>query len=84
MYLTCDYDNGIILTESEVHKMKDLQMIANECIRDLNAIGIYPHCKAKDFSVNTRAKSRWGQCKKRAINIPLIFLIGSCTMILVT
>lgn len=45
--------------------MKDLQMIATECIRDLNAIGIYPHCKAQDFSVNTRAKHRWGQCKKR-------------------
>ena len=45
--------------------MKDLQMIATECIRDLNAIGIYPHCKAKDFSVNTRAKKRWGQCRKK-------------------
>lgn len=65
MYLTCDYNNSIIITESEVHKMKDLQMIATECIRDLNAIGIYPHCKAQDFSVNTRAKQRWGQCKKR-------------------
>ena len=63
--MTCDYNNSIILTESEVHKMKDLQMIATECIRDLNAIGIYPHCKAEDFSVNTRAKQRWGQCRKK-------------------
>lgn len=42
--------------------MRDLTVIINNCISDLNAIGIYPN-KIEKVEVNTRAKSRWGQCK---------------------
>jgi len=44
--------------------MRDLQRYANECINDLKVLGINPRIDVKDFSVNTRAKSRYGQCKK--------------------
>lgn len=43
--------------------MKDLQKIANECIAELNAIGISP-AKNIRWTVNSRAKSRWGLCRK--------------------
>lgn len=41
----------------------DLKKLAKECIEELNAIGIYPTVTPNDFSINTRAKSRFGQCK---------------------
>ena len=48
--------------------MRDLQMYAKECVSDLNAIGIeVPYIK--EFKVNTRAKSRFGQCRKIAKNV---------------
>lgn len=42
--------------------MRDLQIIAKECLKELDAIGIQ-YGNIKEFVVNTRAKSRWGQCK---------------------
>lgn len=43
--------------------MKDLQKIANECIAELNAIGIFPAQHIR-WNVNTRALTRWGYCRK--------------------
>lgn len=45
--------------------MYDLKKIAKECIAELNAIGIYPNITENEFTVNTRAKTRYGQCKYR-------------------
>lgn len=43
--------------------MRDLQYYAKECINDMKALGIaVPYIK--EFKVNTRAKSRYGQCQK--------------------
>ena len=43
--------------------MRDLEIVASECIRELAAIGI--SCgNVLVFSVNTRAKKRWGMCKQ--------------------
>lgn len=42
--------------------MKDLIKLANECMTELDAIGIQ-YGKINNWSVNTRAKSRWGYCK---------------------
>lgn len=44
--------------------MKDLQLLALECMEELDNIGI-EYGTVKEFTVNTRAKSRWGQCCKR-------------------
>lgn len=40
--------------------MRNLATVANDCQRKLDAIGI-PYRKST-FTVNTRAKKRWGQC----------------------
>lgn len=41
--------------------MRDLQRYANECVNDMRALGIDVPVIEK-FTVNTRAKSRFGQC----------------------
>ena len=41
--------------------MKDLLKLAAECMAQLNALGI--DCGKVTFTVNTRAKKRWGQCR---------------------
>lgn len=41
--------------------MKDLDKLVSECKKELDAIGI-PYGAVRSWSVNTRAKSRWGQC----------------------
>jgi hypothetical protein len=43
--------------------MKDLQILANECMDELNALDI-PYNKNIKFEINSRAKCRWGQCRK--------------------
>ncbi len=43
--------------------MKDLKKLAAECEQDLLSIGIQPG-KVNRWIVNTRAKRRWGQCKR--------------------
>ena len=43
--------------------MRDLQKYAKECIIDMNKLGIVvPYIK--EFKINTRAKQRFGQCRK--------------------
>lgn len=42
--------------------MKDLNKLAEECEADLRSIGIVPGTVV-EWSVNTRAKKRWGQCR---------------------
>lgn len=43
--------------------MRDLQAVAKECLMELDEIGI-EYGLITRFVVNTRAKKRWGQCKK--------------------
>lgn len=42
--------------------MRNLQKVAIECMYELDCIGI-PYGEIERFTINTRAKSRWGQCK---------------------
>lgn len=44
--------------------MKDLKLLFNRAIEELDCIGI-EYGNIVDITVNTRAKSRWGQCRKR-------------------
>ena len=43
--------------------MKDLMKLARECMQELDAIGIR-YGSPISWSINTRAKKRWGYCKK--------------------
>lgn len=43
--------------------MRNLDKVAKECMSELDAIGI-KYGRVVSFEVNTRAKKRWGQCKK--------------------
>jgi len=45
--------------------MKDLRKLAGECQRDLLSLQIHTG-KVRNWSVNTRAKARWGLCTKVA------------------
>ena len=47
--------------------MKNLSELVKECKRDLDLLGI-KYSKNISWSVNTRAKCRWGLCKKIGIN----------------
>lgn len=42
--------------------MKDLKKLANQCMAELDAIGIQ-YGNVISWEVNTRAKNRWGQCR---------------------
>ena len=44
--------------------MKDLKMVANECMSMLENVGI-EYGNITKWEINTRAIKRWGQCKKR-------------------
>jgi len=44
--------------------MRDLEAIAYECMEKLDALEI-PYGNVTEISVNTRAKSRWGQCRHK-------------------
>ena len=46
--------------------MKDLQKLFNECIAELDAIGV-EYGNITSVKVNTRAQKRWGLCKKKLI-----------------
>ncbi len=43
--------------------MKDFGRLKQECIDEINALGIELG-KIKGWTINTRARSRWGLCKK--------------------
>lgn len=43
--------------------MKDLLLLANECMEELDAIDI-EYGKVVEWKVNSRAKSRWGRCRR--------------------
>lgn len=46
--------------------MKDLQKLYQECLNELTDIGIV--CgNIKSVTVNTKAKSRWGLCKRKTV-----------------
>ena len=47
--------------------MKDLAKLVDECCADLIALGYKP-CENIEWSVNTRAKKRWGQCRYTSQN----------------
>ena len=57
--------------------MRDFQKYINECKAELDKIGI-KYGEIIEWSINTRAKKRWGQCRKipggYAININVILL----------
>lgn len=63
--------------------MRDLQKYANECINDMKVLGIkVPYIK--EFKVNKRAKSRYGQCQRinggYSINICVDLLDEECPL----
>ncbi len=43
--------------------MKNLERLKQECIVEITALGIELG-NIKEWTINTRARSRWGQCKK--------------------
>ena len=43
--------------------MRDLHTYAQICLKEVEAVGI-PHGDISEFTINTRAKTRLGQCKK--------------------
>lgn len=45
--------------------MKNLENLLKDVLSDFDALGI-EYGKIIDIKVNTRAKSRWGQCQKKA------------------
>lgn len=59
-------------------EMYNLTELATMALDNLNAIGIYPHLTPNDFSVNTRAKNRYGQARYRngkySVNISAFLL----------
>ena len=42
---------------------KDFVRLRQECLDEITGLGIQPG-QIKDWTINTRARSRWGQCKK--------------------
>lgn len=66
--MTSRYINGIIYVDKKPSNttedvMKDLQKYFNECIDELDTLGIN-YGNITDITVNYRAKSRWGQCRR--------------------
>lgn len=65
--------------------MRDLQIIAAQCMRELDVLGI-KYGEVISFEINTRAKKRWGQCKriygnKYSINISYRLLEDDTPMV---
>lgn len=52
-----------ILKQESVNKVRDLLKESENCLKELDKLNI-PYGKIKNFTVNTRAKKRWGQCTK--------------------
>ena len=47
-----------------MERQQYLWEVTVECMRELDALGIQ-YGKVREVTINTRAKSRWGQCRKR-------------------
>lgn len=58
--------------------MRDVNVIAIECMRELENIGIKCGNVIK-IDINTRAKKRWGQCRKIGNNYIKVKYIFKCT-----
>lgn len=53
-----------VINGMEVNKEQQyLWEVTVECMRELDALNI-PYGNVREVSINTRAKRRWGQCKK--------------------
>lgn len=50
-----------------MNKIQKIETIAYECMDELYALGIEPNY-VDEYTVNTRAKSRWGQTKRITTN----------------
>lgn len=48
--------------------MKDLEQLVKECKADLDTLGI-KYGNVSKFTVNSRAKRRWGECKRVALAV---------------
>ena len=53
--------------EKESLNMKDFDKLINICLEEIKAVGIKPG-KIIKWSINTRAKSRWGYCIHKKID----------------
>lgn len=51
------------MNKKGIVQMKNLEKLVEECKKELDEIGV-PYQTVQNWSVNTRAKSKWGQCKK--------------------
>lgn len=47
-----------------MNELYDLQELANKALVDLNSIGIYPSVTPNDFTINKRARTRYGLAKR--------------------
>lgn len=47
-----------------MNELYDLQELANKALVNLNSIGIYPSVTPNDFTINKRARTRYGQAKR--------------------
>lgn len=65
-----------------MREMYNLYQLATEALNNLNAIGIYPHVTASDFTVNTRATQRYGQARKRYKNGKTVYSINISSFLL--
>lgn len=63
-------------------EMYNLYELAKTVLDNLNAIGIYPHLTPNDFEVNTRAKNRYGQARKRIINGETVYSVNISSFLL--
>ena len=61
--------------------MKDLKKLANECMAELDAIGIQ-YGNVISWEVNTRAKNRWGQCRYIGGGVILSISLIDCLTII--
>lgn len=63
-------------------EMYNLYELAIHALDNLNAIGIYPHLTASDFSVNTRAQNRYGQARRRTKNGKVVYSVNISAFLL--
>ena len=57
----------LLIWLKEYVQLKDFEMMIKECMEEVEAVGLKPG-KISKWVINSRAKSRWGLCKKTGIN----------------